>query len=71
MLWAYPLPSSAYSCFIFQTDDQLRQAVSPFLELITFRRIALEGEESFHFQSMVLRRPTETTMQCSTRVVAK
>jgi len=43
--------------FRFQTDDQLLQAVAPFFDLVSFLRIALEGEDDFHFQSMVLRKP--------------
>jgi len=57
--------------FRLQTDEQLRQAVSPFFELVSFKRIALEDEDGFHFQSMVLRRPAEAEAQRTTHAVAK
>jgi hypothetical protein len=39
-----------------QTDNQLRAAVLPVFDLTSFRRVALEGDPDFHFQSVILRR---------------
>ena len=42
--------------FSFHTDEWIQQAVAGFFELLYFRPITLEGEQDFHFQSIILRR---------------
>ena len=42
--------------FCSHTDDQIRKITSEVFELVRFKRIALEGEEDLHFQSLILRR---------------
>lgn len=42
--------------FCFYADDQIRQAVTEFYELIHFKRIPLGEGRNFCFQSMILRR---------------
>ena len=42
--------------FSFHTDQQMREAVSRFFELLTFKQIILEAERDVHVQSMILRR---------------
>jgi SAM-dependent methyltransferase len=42
--------------FCFYADDQIRQAVTEFYELVYFKRIPLGEGRNFCFQSMILRR---------------
>jgi SAM-dependent methyltransferase len=42
--------------FSFHTDEWIQQTVTEFFELLHFRPITLEGEQDFHFQSMILRK---------------
>ena len=42
--------------FSFHTDEQIRQVVMEFFELLTFKAIRPEGDDEFHFQSLILRR---------------
>jgi SAM-dependent methyltransferase len=42
--------------FSFHTDEQIRQAVTKFFELLYFEQIPQEGEDDFHYQSLILRR---------------
>lgn len=42
--------------FSFLTDEQVKEITSRFFELVTFKRIPLEDDPDFHFQSLILRR---------------
>lgn len=42
--------------FSFLSDDQIREITTRFFDLVAFRRIPLEDEPDFHFQSLILRR---------------
>ena len=41
--------------FCFHSDDQIQKVTSQFFELLRFKRIPLEWDEEFHFQSLILR----------------
>jgi SAM-dependent methyltransferase len=42
--------------FSFHTDEQLCRITTEFFELLYFEQIPLEGDNEFHFQSLILRR---------------
>lgn len=42
--------------FSFLSDEQIKEIATTFFDLVAFRRIPLEGESDFHFQSLILRR---------------
>ncbi|MGD9100460.1 MAG: class I SAM-dependent methyltransferase, partial [Anaerolineae bacterium] len=42
--------------FSFHTDEQLRRITTEFFELLYFKRIPLEGDNEFHYQSLILKR---------------
>jgi SAM-dependent methyltransferase len=42
--------------FSFFADDGIKKIVTEYFELVTFKRIPMEGETDLHFQSMILRR---------------
>lgn len=43
--------------FAYYTDDQLRNAVIPFFNVVTFDRIRVDPNDEYHFQSLMLRKP--------------
>ncbi len=43
--------------FAYRTDEQLQTLVRPYFEILSFKRVPLDGEEDSHFQSLILRRP--------------
>jgi SAM-dependent methyltransferase len=54
-----PWPGDHYEpkrFFSFLTDDQIREIATRLFELVSFKQVQLEGDDDFHFQSMVLRR---------------
>ncbi len=42
--------------FSFHTDEQIKQVVAAFFELVTFKAVLFDSETEHHFQSMILRR---------------
>jgi SAM-dependent methyltransferase len=42
--------------FSFLSDEEIKEITTRFFELVAFRRIPLEDETDFHFQSLTLRR---------------
>jgi SAM-dependent methyltransferase len=42
--------------FSYHTDEQILQAVARFLELVDFKRVTVDPNDEFHFQSLILRR---------------
>jgi hypothetical protein len=42
--------------FSFLSDEQIKEVTTRFFELVAFKRIPLEEEPQFHFQSLILRR---------------
>lgn len=44
--------------FASLTDDQIKGIAAELFELVSFKRISLAGDAGFHFQSLVLRRPS-------------
>jgi SAM-dependent methyltransferase len=42
--------------FSFMSDEEIKAVTTRFFELVAFRRIPLEDEPDFHFQSLILRR---------------
>lgn len=42
--------------FSFLSDEQIKEVTSRFFEMVAFRRIPLEDDPEFHFQSLTLRR---------------
>jgi SAM-dependent methyltransferase len=45
--------------FSFLTDEQLQALSAACFEMVSFRRVRLEDEAGFHFQSLILRRSAE------------